>query len=103
MVVDNTVELDARTGHKGRRPTEDVAVDRRLAVSAPPGARSAMLLLHDHGDVVPGKLVAAAAIKEVVMSPTRSSPRLAGVSDQLILERAKIRAAWKNLDREDKI
>lgn len=45
-------------------------------------------------------LRAAAAIKEVVVSLTRSSPRLAGVADHHILEKAKLRAAWRNLDHE---
>ena len=43
-------------------------------------------------------LVAAAGIKEVVSQPTRSSPRLAGGADHHILEKAKLRAAWRNLD-----
>jgi hypothetical protein len=40
----------------------------------------------------------AAGIQETTMSPTRASPRLAGVPDQHVMEKAKKRAAWKNLD-----
>ncbi|ONM27490.1 hypothetical protein ZEAMMB73_Zm00001d007744 [Zea mays] len=43
-------------------------------------------------------LVAAAGIKEVASQPKRSSPRLAGGADHHILEKAKLRAAWRNLD-----
>nr|CAB3465745.1 unnamed protein product [Digitaria exilis] len=67
----------------------------RLAGSAPLAARS-----RDFSPLLSNELGAAAAIKEVVMSPTRSSPRLADAPDQHILERAKLRVAWKNLDRE---
>lgn len=40
----------------------------------------------------------AAAIQEANSGTTRASPRLAGVTDSPVLDRAKKRAAWKNLE-----
>lgn len=42
-----------------------------------------------------GQRLAAAGIREATSSPTRASPRLAGVTDQHTMEKAKKRAAWK--------
>ncbi|ONM26333.1 hypothetical protein ZEAMMB73_Zm00001d007212 [Zea mays] len=83
--------------HPGR-PRECLAVyARRGAVSAPPCSRRG-LQQPGLGALSSDMLVAAAGIKEVVSQPTRSSPRLAGGADHHILEKAKLRAAWRNLD-----
>lgn len=80
------------------RPLESLAVyARRGAVSAPPCSRRG-LQQPGLGALSSDMLVAAAGIKEVVSQPTRSSPRLAGGADHHILEKAKLRAAWRNLD-----
>jgi hypothetical protein len=43
-------------------------------------------------------LTAAAGIKEVLATPTRSSPRLAGAIEEHVMDRVKKRAALKNLE-----
>nr|CAB3447302.1 unnamed protein product [Digitaria exilis] len=95
MVVGDLEELEDRLGRQLVRHT---APGRRRAISAPPHAGSGLLL---SGCEAPSlrKLAAAAGIREVVLTPTRASPRLAGVADQHALEKAKSRAAWRNLDR----
>lgn len=45
-----------------------------------------------------GELLAAAAIPEALVSPTRASPRLARSSDEHILTRVERRMAEKNLE-----
>jgi hypothetical protein len=78
--------LHGRVG-RGHRP------GRHSAVSAPPATRSS-------GPIppLPDILEAAAGIREVLLPPTRSIPRLTGVADCHVMERAKQRTAWKNLD-----
>lgn len=77
----------------------------RSAGSAPPRLRN------EHSLVSPGVgftwcrladhiKAAAAGIMETTLSPTRASPRLAKVVDQHVMEKAKKRAAWRNLDIE---
>ncbi|CAO2199414.1 unnamed protein product [Urochloa humidicola] len=83
-----------------------VLLERRAAASAPPCFRAGCPQASTeqqrlwNGSVLAESLAAAARIKEVVVSPTRSSPRLAGATDQHALEKAKKRAAWRNLDTE---
>nr|CAB3468585.1 unnamed protein product [Digitaria exilis] len=97
------------------RPGEDGASVRRAAGSAPPcfrterpnaGAVTPRPGPHEQqrlqgGAKMEDKLAAAAGIKEAGLSQTRSSPRLAAAIDQHSLEKAKKRAAWKNLDTEE--
>nr|CAB3465546.1 unnamed protein product [Digitaria exilis] len=87
-------ELEVRPG---RLQGRCAAARRRGAASAPPCSRAG-LQLRGHGAPLPDALVAAGGIKEIVMQPTRSSPRLAGAVDCHIMEKAKSRATWKNLD-----
>jgi hypothetical protein len=70
-------------------PRESEAEDRPLSVEAarkpqkPPAA---------------GALSAAAGVKAVLATPTRSSPRLAGAFEEHVLDKARKRAALKNLE-----
>lgn len=50
------------------------------------------------GEIHPVPMTAAAAIKEVTTTPKRASPRLAKNIDIDSVNKAKKRAAWKNLD-----
>jgi hypothetical protein len=70
-------------------PRESEAEDRPLFVEAtrkpqkPPAA---------------GALSTAAGVKAVLATPTRSSPRLAGAFEEHVLDKARKRAALKNLE-----
>ncbi|XP_062182809.1 uncharacterized protein LOC133886913 [Phragmites australis] len=46
----------------------------------------------------PAAVLAAAAVEEVCNTPKRSNPRLAKHNDDDSIQKAKKRAAWKNLD-----
>ncbi|CAN6249307.1 unnamed protein product [Urochloa humidicola] len=98
--------LAGRSGRAHVRPNQAGALARRAAGSAPPCFRPGGLQAPDeqqqlqNGLEMTENLGAAARIKEVVVSPARSSPRLAGASDQHTLEKAKKRAAWRNLETE---
>lgn len=87
-----------RPGRAGERLVAGCLV-RRGSGSAPPTFR-AELQQPDLGARPTDQLTVAAGIKEAALSPTRASPRLASVADQHILEKAKKRAAWRNLDTE---
>jgi hypothetical protein len=89
-------EVEAPPDRNGRElgRTKHDGLVRRAAGSAPSRFMSEQPV---HGRGSPSLLVAA-GIQETTMSPTRASPRLAGVPDQHVMEKAKKRAAWKNLD-----
>ncbi|CAO2164467.1 unnamed protein product [Urochloa humidicola] len=105
--ADDAEGVQAPAGWPGRaRPGYAVLLGCRAAASAPPCFRAGCPKAGTeqqrlrNGSVLAESLAAAAGIKELVVSPTRSSPRLAGAIDQHALEKAKKRAAWRNLDTE---
>ncbi|CAO2173343.1 unnamed protein product [Urochloa humidicola] len=87
--------LAGRLGRAHVRLDQAGALACRTAGSAPPSFRAGGLQLLDeqqwlqNGVEMSENLVATARIKEVVVSPARSSPRLAGASDQHTLERPR--------------
>nr|CAB3476880.1 unnamed protein product [Digitaria exilis] len=86
---------EERVGRACKRMAAPSVAMRRTTESAPPHLRSVQQqLVFDSYEMH----AAAAGIKEVALSPTRSSPRLARVVDQHVMDRAKKRAAWGNLD-----
>ncbi|XP_062188905.1 uncharacterized protein LOC133892218 [Phragmites australis] len=71
--------------------------DATLAKAA--SVRATSTAVHGAAGVgAPAAVVAAAAVEEVRNTPKRSSPRLAKHNDDDSIQKAKKRAAWKNLD-----
>nr|CAB3460933.1 unnamed protein product [Digitaria exilis] len=95
VMVANDLLVDARLGRAQDCPA--AYPGRKGAGSAPPGPRKGQLQ-SVLGVPTPRELEVVARIEEVKSQPTRSSPRLAGVADHHILDKAKLRTAWKNLD-----
>jgi hypothetical protein len=91
----------SKNGLNGRahaRSGSGVATGRVVA-SAPPRLRADHHLPRS-GSVLVEHILVAAGVKEAAASPTRASPRLAGVIDQHAMDKAMKRTAWKNLDTE---
>ncbi|CAO2152564.1 unnamed protein product [Urochloa humidicola] len=72
------VDGDSGSGSAGKAPPS--------GVTAQPGRQTS------------AKAMAAAAIQEAVISPTRSSPRLAGNAEEHAMEKAQKRAAARALE-----
>jgi hypothetical protein len=83
---------------KGVQPTTDPSAPLRV-IHVRETSQGVGLKLHKAPKASPAAaLVAAAGIKEVLTTPTRSSPRLAGAIEEHVMDKVKKRAALKNLE-----